>query len=389
VRRRRICVVTGSRAEYGLLRWVLGGIREFNDLELQLVVTGTHLSPEFGLTYRTIEQDGFHIDARVEMLLSSDTAVGATKSLGLGLIGFADACTALRPDVLVVVGDRYEILAAAASAMIARVPIAHIHGGEATEGAIDESVRHAVTKMAHLHFVATEEYRRRVLQLGEQPERVFLVGGLGVDAIQRLALLERDELERALDFALGKRNLLVTFHAATLEEDSARAQVGELLTALAELRDTHCIFTLPNADTETHTITRLIEKFVAEHPRLSKAFRSLGDLRYLSCMKHCDAVVGNSSSGLTEAPTFRKGTVNIGDRQRGRLRAASVIDCEPNVVAIRAALRRLYSAEFVAQLPRTVNPYGEGGASEKIVQTLRTVSLDGILKKRFHDVRFD
>jgi GDP/UDP-N,N'-diacetylbacillosamine 2-epimerase (hydrolysing) len=386
MRRRRVCVVTGSRAEYGLLRWVLAGIRAAADLELQIAVTGSHLSPEFGLTYRDIEADGFAIDARVDMQLSSDTAVDISRSLGRGLMGFADVWLRLRPEVVVVLGDRYEILAAAASAMIARIPIAHIHGGESSEGAIDESVRHAVTKMSQLHFVAAEPYRRRVLQLGEQPERVFLVGGLGVDAISRLKLLERDELERSLQFALGPRNLLVTFHPATLDEQGARAQFAELGTALAELRDTHLIFTLPNADTESRAISGMIEEFVAAHPAVARAFKSLGQLRYLSCMKHCDGVVGNSSSGLTEAPSLHKGSVNIGDRQRGRLRASSVIDCEASASAIRAALQRLYSPEFVAGLAATVNPYGEAGASERIVATLRTVSLDGILKKRFHDV---
>jgi GDP/UDP-N,N'-diacetylbacillosamine 2-epimerase (hydrolysing) len=365
---------------------VLRAVQEANDLELQIAATGMHLSPEFGLTYRVIEQDGFHIDARVEMLLSSDTAVGTAKSLGLGVIGFADAWAQLRPDLIVLLGDRYEMLAAAAAAMVARIPMAHIHGGESTEGAIDESVRHALTKMAQLHFVATEPYRRRVIQLGEQPERVFLVGGLGIDTLQRLTLLSREQLERSLDFALGKRNLLITFHPATLEEQAAQLQFGELLAALVALPDTHFIFTLPNADTESRTVTRMIEEFVAVHPGVAQAFTSLGQLRYLSCMKYCDAVVGNSSSGLTEAPSLKKGTINIGDRQRGRLRAASVIDCEPRAEAIGAALRRLYSAPFQAELARTVNPYGEGGASDKIVATLRTVSLGGILKKRFHDL---
>src|SRR5215472_404100 len=270
--------------------------------------------------------------------------------------------------------------------MVARIPIAHIHGGESTEGALDESVRHAVTKMAHLHFVATEQYRQRVIQLGEQPDRVFLVGGLGIDTIQRLQLLDREALQRSLDFTLGKRNLLVTFHPATLEEETARTQFGELLAALAQLPDTHCIFTLPNADTESRVISHMIGEYVAAHPGAAKAFKSLGQLRYLSCMQHCDGVVGNSSSGLTEAPSLRKGTINIGDRQRGRVRAASVIDCQPTAAAIGAALRQLYSPAFQAQLAGTVNPYGEGGASERIVATLRAVALTGILKKRFYDI---
>jgi GDP/UDP-N,N'-diacetylbacillosamine 2-epimerase (hydrolysing) len=383
--RRKICVVTGSRAEYGILYWLMRGIRDCQDLELQVVATGMHLSPEFGLTHRAIEEDGFRVDAKVEMLLSSDTAVGITKSIGLGMIGFAEVWPQLRPDLVVVLGDRFEILAVATSAMIARVPIAHIHGGETTEGAVDESIRHAVTKMAQVHFVAAEDYRRRVIQLGEHPDRVFLVGGLGIDSIQRLPLMDRGELERALDFPLGPKNLLVTFHPATLDERATSTQVSELLTALAERQDTHIVFTMPNADADGRIIFGMIEEFVATRPRTAKLFRSLGQLRYLSCMRYCDGVVGNSSSALIEAPSLGKGSVNIGDRQKGRLRASSVIDCEPSVAAIRAALDRLYSTEFAKRLPHTVNPYGSGGASERILQTLRTISLDRIVVKQFYN----
>jgi GDP/UDP-N,N'-diacetylbacillosamine 2-epimerase (hydrolysing) len=383
---RKVCVVTGSRAEYGLLYWLLRAIDACPDLTLQLAVTGMHLSPEFGLTYKVIEEDGFRIDARIEMPLSSDTPSDMAKSLGLAVTGFADALARLRPDLLVVLGDRYEILAAVLPAMLARIPIAHLHGGEATEGAIDEAVRHAVTKMAQLHFVAADEYRRRVIQLGEQPDRVFVVGGLGIDNIRHLTLLDRAQLERALDFRLGARNLLVTFHPATLEENAARGQFAELLAALAELSDTHIIFTLPNAESESRVISGMIEDYVNAHPATCKAFTSLGQLRYLSALKLCDGVVGNSSSGLIEAPSLQRGTINIGDRQRGRLRAASVIDCEPRLAAIRAALQRLFSAPFQAGLAQVSNPYGTGGASERIVSTLRTVSLDGILKKRFYDL---
>lgn len=383
--RRKICIVTGSRAEYGILYWLMRGIRDCQDLELQVVATGMHLSPEFGLTYRAIEEDGFRVDAKVEMLLSSDTAVGITKSIGLGMIGFADVWPQLRPDIVVVLGDRFEILAVATAAMIARVPIAHIHGGETTEGAVDESIRHAVTKMAQVHFVAAEDYRRRVIQLGETPDRVFLVGGLGIDSIQRLPLMDRVELERALDFSLGPKNLLVTFHPATLDERATSTQVSELLTALAERQDTHIVFTMPNADADGRIIFGMIEEFVATRPRTAKLFRSLGQVRYLSCMRHCDGVVGNSSSALIEAPSLGKGSVNIGDRQKGRLRASSVIDCEPAVAAIRAALHRLYSTDFAQRLPHTVNPYGTGGASERILQTLRTISLDRIVVKQFYN----
>ena len=379
-----ICVVTGTRAEYGLLRWVMEGIRQSPYLELQVIATGMHLSPEFGLTVKAIEDDGFRVDRKVEMLLSSDTAVGVTKSMGLGMIGFADALAELRPDLVLVLGDRYEIFAAAAAAMIARLPIAHLHGGETTEGAFDEAIRHSITKMAHLHFVAAEEYGRRVIQLGEQPERVFCVGGLGVDNIQRLELLGRPALEAALNFLLGPRNLLITFHPVTLEHNTSAQQMQELLTALGDLKDTHLIFTMPNADTEGRVLFQQIQDFCATHPQ-ARAYTSLGQLRYLSCLRHVDGVVGNSSSGLTEAPSFSKGTVNIGDRQKGRLRAASVIDCEPRAAAIAEALNQLFSPDFQAQLTEVTNPYGAGGASAAIVALLEQADLNSLLKKRFYD----
>ena len=382
---KKICVVTGTRAEYGLLSWVMKGIRQSPVLELQLVVTGMHLSPEFGMTVDTIEADGFTIDRKVEMLLSSDTVVGVTKSMGLGMIGFADALAELKPDLMIVLGDRYEIFVASAAAMIARIPIAHLHGGEATEGLIDEPIRHSITKMSHLHFVAAEEYRRRVIQLGEQPERVFNVGGLGIDNILRLKLLEREELEAELNFKLAKSNLLITFHPVTLEQNTTTQQMDELLAALAELKDTGLIFTMPNADTEGRVLFRQIDAFCAHHSQAC-SYTSLGQLRYLSCIQHVDGVVGNSSSGLTEVPSFKKGTVNIGDRQRGRLRAGSVIDCEPERKSIRMALKRLFSAEFQIKLLAVENPYGNGGASDAIVRRLESQSLDNLLKKRFYDL---
>lgn len=381
---RKVCVVTGTRAEYGLLRWVMQGIKDDPDLTLQIIATGMHLSPEFGLTYRDIELDGFHIDRKVEMLTSSDTSVGVAKSMGLGLIGFADALNDLKPDLIVVLGDRFEIFSAVAAALVARIPAAHLHGGEATEGLIDEAIRHSITKMSHLHFVAAEEYRQRVIQLGEQPERVLLVGGLGVDSIKRLKLLEKGELEASLDFRLGKKNLLITFHPVTLEKATAAEQMTELLAALDDLADTHLIFTLPNADTDGRVLIEMVEQFVARHPN-SRAYTSLGQIRYLSCIAQVDGVVGNSSSGLAEAPSFKKGTIDIGDRQRGRLKAASVIEAAPTRESIATALRKLYSEDFHASLSSIVNPYGEGGASEKIVATIKSVSLGDILKKRFYD----
>ena len=382
---RKICVVTGTRAEYGLLRWVMQGIEESELLDLQLIATGMHLSPEFGFTVQDIQADGFRIDRKVEMLMSSDTAVGITKSMGLAMIGFADALAELQPDLLLVLGDRFEIFAAAASAMIARIPIAHLHGGESTEGAIDESIRHSITKMAHLHFVAADRYRQRVKQLGEQPEHIFQVGGLGIDNILRLDLLSRSELEEALDFKLAQRNLLITFHPVTLEHSTSGDQMNELLRALEELSDTGLIFTMPNADTDGRILFRQINEFCASHP-LARAYTSLGQLRYLSCIKHVDGVIGNSSSGLSEVPSFHKGTINIGDRQRGRLRAASVIDCPADRTSITKAINQLFSRSFLASLPAIQNPYGNGGASATIVKILERISFDNLLKKRFFDL---
>lgn len=378
-------MVTGTRAEYGLLRWVIEGIKQSPVLELQLIATGMHLSPEFGLTVTTIENDGFNVNRRFEMLLSSDTAIGITKSMGLGMIGFADALAELKPDLVMLLGDRYEILSAAAATMIARIPIAHLHGGEATEGLVDEPIRHSVTKMSQLHFVAAEEYRRRVIQLGELPEHVFNVGGLGIDSILRLKLLSRNELEAALDFKLAPHNLLITFHPVTLEQSSSAKQMDELLASLTDLEQTGLIFTMPNADTEGRVLFRQIEDFCRLHPN-ARAYTSLGQLHYLSCIQQVDGVVGNSSSGLTEVPSFKKGTVNIGDRQRGRLRASSVIDCEPERQAIASALSQMFSDEFQSQLPATKNPYGDGGASEAIVKTLEEQPMDNLLKKRFFDL---
>lgn len=382
---RKICVITGTRADYGLLRWVMQGIKDDPDLTLQIIATGMHLSPEFGLTYREINQDGFEIDRKIEMLTSSDTPVGIAKSMGLGLIGFADALNELKPDLIVVLGDRFEIFAAVSAALVARIPVAHLHGGELTEGAFDESLRHSITKMSHLHFVATAEYRERVTQLGEQPERVFLVGGLGVDNIKRAKLLNRSDLETSLGFKLAQKNLLITFHPVTLENATAAEQLAELLAALADLKDTQLIFTLPNADTNGRALIKMIEQFAAQHLN-AHAYTSLGQVRYLSCIAQMDGVVGNSSSGLLEVPSFGKATINIGDRQRGRLQATSVINAAPNRKNITEALKKLYSADFQMSLSKVRNPYGEGGASKKIVTTIKSYAIDSIVKKAFYDL---
>ena len=382
---RKICVITGTRAEYGLLRWVMQGIQDDSELTLQIITTGMHLAPEFGMTYREIENDGFQIDCKVEMLTSSDTPVGIAKSMGHGMIGFADALHKLQPDLIVVLGDRFEIFSAVSAALIARIPVAHLHGGETTEGAFDEALRHSITKMSHLHFVAAEEYRKRVIQLGEQPDKVFLVGGLGIDNIKRLKLLNRTELEASLEFKLGPKNLLITFHPVTLESATTTHQMKDLLSVLADLQDTKLIFTFPNADTDGRALIQMVERFVDQHEN-ARAYPSLGQLRYLSCIAHVDGVIGNSSSGLTEVPSFHKGTVNIGDRQRGRLQAASVIQCEPTRQGIASAIERLYSNTFQATLPQVCNPYGSGGASNKVISTIKSYALESIVKKQFYDL---
>ena len=381
---RKICVVTGSRADYGLLRWVMEGIHNSSKLELQIIATGMHLSPEFGLTYREIEKDGFCINGKVEMLLSADTPSSICRSMGLALISFPDVLRELKPDMLLVLGDRYEIFSAATAAMVSCIPIVHLHGGEVTEGVIDESIRHSITKMAQLHFVATDEYKKRVIQLGEQPNLVFQVGGLGIDNIVKLDLLGREELEKELNFQLGKKNLLITFHPVTLEEKTSKKQMSELLLALDKLKETHLLFTMPNADTDSRILFRMIEDFV-EKRKHAKAFISLGYLHYLSCIKHSDGVVGNSSSGLIEVPTFKKGTINIGDRQKGRIKAESVIDCEPKHEDISKSIEELFSQSFRKNLEKVVNPYGKGGASMMIVKILEETEMCNLIKKKFYD----
>lgn len=388
IAKRKICVVTGTRAEYGLLRWVIDGILNSCSLELQLIATGMHLSPEFGLTVQEIEADGYHINRKVEMLLSSDTPVGVTKSMGLGMIGFADALNDLQPDLLLLLGDRFEAFVAASSALVAQVPVAHLHGGETTEGAIDEAMRHSITKMSHLHFVATEEYANRVIQLGEDPQKVFQVGGLGVDSIRRVQLLGRAELESAIDFQLKSKNFLITFHPVTLEKNTSSQQIDELLSVLSSFKEIGLIFTMPNADTDGRIVREKITNFCQLHAN-AKAFESLGQLRYLSCVNQVDAVIGNSSSGLAEVPSFKKATINIGDRQKGRLKAASIIDCEPSGSSIRSAIELLFSDSFQELLLEVKNPYGEGGASLEIVSTLEKYSLSDfseLLKKPFFDL---
>lgn len=387
--KRKICVVTGTRAEYGLMYWLLKFLREDEDVLLQIVVTGMHLSPEFGLTYKQIEEDGFKINKKIEMLLSSDTPIGISKSMGLAQISISEALAELQPDIILVLGDRFEIFSAVTAGMIGKFPIAHIHGGEATEGLIDEPIRHSITKMSHLHFTATEEYRKRVIQLGERPSRVFNVGAPGLDNIFYLNLLSKEDFEASIDFKLNKKNLLITFHPVTLERDTAEAQFSNLLDAIDPLENTNFIFTKPNSDTNGRIIIEQIDNYVSKNSSRACAFVSLGQLRYLSALKHVDLVMGNSSSGLTEAPSFKVPTINIGDRQKGRIKAKSVLNCGPETKDIIAVMEKAFSLEFQNGLKAVENPYGGKGASMKIVNLLKKVNLDNIVKKSFYDIEFD
>jgi len=382
--RRKICIVTGTRAEYGLLCWLMKAIAADPELQLHIIATGMHLSPEFGLTYRHIEADGFAIDYKVEMLLSSDTPVGIAKSMGLGVIGFADALHRLQPDMLVLLGDRFETLAAAQAALVARIPIAHVHGGETTEGAFDEGIRHAITKMAQWHFVAAELYRKRVIQMGEAPERVFDVGAPGLDHLANLEWLDRPELEAALDVPLRKPLFVVTYHPVTLNGASPVVATEELLAALDQFPGATVIFTHSNADTGGRALIRCIEAWVDQHLDRARAFISLGQQRYLSLMREADAVIGNSSSGLIEAPALKKATVNLGDRQKGRLKATSVIDAPEKQASIVAAIREALSDEFRRTLAGTVSLYGDGDVSGRIKDILKSAPLS--VRKRFFDI---
>ena len=384
--KRRICVVTGSRAEYGLLFWLMQEIMADPGLELQVAVTGMHLSPEFGLTVKDIETDGMPIAARVEMQLSSDSRVGMTKSLGLGLLGFSDAFERLKPDVVVVLGDRYEILAASQAAALQCIPVAHICGGEVTTGAVDDWIRHSITKLAWLHFVGAETYRRRVIQLGETPERVFNVGGPGLDSIRRLPLLSTDALEADLGINLKSPLFLVTYHPATLGILDSRSAFYEVLQALAMFPDATVVITKPNADAGGHELGEMAEAWCLARADQTLCVTSLGQLRYLSLMKCCDVVVGNSSSGLIEAPALKVATVNIGLRQDGRLKADSVIDCSENRDSIYEAINKALDKDFKRSLKFTKSLYGDCDTSAQIRTILSTFQFPANLSKKFHDL---
>lgn len=381
---RKICMVTGSRAEWGLLSRLARIIGDDPELELQIIATNMHLSPEFGLTYREIEQQGFRINRKVEMLLSSDTANATAKSVGLATIGFADAYEELKPDLLLVLGDRYEILAAVTAALFYKIPVAHLHGGEVTEGAYDDAIRHAITKMSHLHFTSTETYRQRVIQLGEQPDHVFNTGAIGIDNIRHLKLWSREELENDLNFSFGTESLLVTYHPETLDDMPVEEQCRNLLDALATLEEVKIIFTLPNSDTGGRIIIKMIDDFVRRHKDRAIVYTSLGQLRYLSALQYITAVAGNSSSGILEVPSFGKPVLNIGNRQKGRIAAESVVHCGTTLSEIKEGLAKVFSEDFIRQAKGVINPYEKAETATAIIEIIKNFPLSGLIQKNFY-----
>ena len=386
---KRIGIMTGTRAEYGLLKSLMQEINKDNDLELYLIVSGMHLSPEFGMTYKEIEEDGFEINAKVEMLLSSDSPAGISKSIGLGVIGFADEFQRADLDMLILLGDRYEALSAAISAMVMRIPIAHLHGGELTKGAIDEGIRHSITKMSYLHFTSTEQYRNRVIQLGENPERVFYVGALGVENIKKINLMTKEELEKSIHFEIDENTVVVTYHPVTLENNTVEEQFLNLLEVLDRNPKIRMIFTKANADTNGRIVNELIDKYAAQNSERACAFMSLGQKRYLSALKYCRIVIGNSSSGIIEAPSFGKPIINIGDRQKGRICADSVINCGYTQQEIQQAMETALTEEFENKARNCRNPYEKENTAANIISVIKDYLLnDKIkLKKGFYDIK--
>ena len=384
---RKVCVVTGTRAEYGLLSRLMWLIRADHDLTLQIIATNMHLSPEFGLTYKEIEADGFTIDKKVEMLLSSDTSNAITKSIGLATIGFADAYEDLQPDILLILGDRFEILAAATAALIYKIPVAHLHGGEITEGAYDDAIRHAITKMSHLHFVSTEIYRQRVIQMGEHPSTVFNVGALGCENIKSLKLMRKDELEKSLGFKLDRNTILITYHPVTMECNTSEQQFRELLSAIDLFPELKVIFTMPNSDTDGRIIMKMIKEYVAKNPERTVWFDSLGCYRYLSVLQYIGGVVGNSSSGIIEVPSFHIPTINIGDRQKGRVAAASVLNSKPTQQDIQQRLAAILAPGYLNSLVSVTNPYDMPDTAINILETLKHQPI--VSMKSFYNLSID
>lgn len=386
---RKICVVTGTRAEYGLLSRLMRLIKDSQDTHLQVIATNMHLSHKYGNTYQEIEKDGFTIDVKVPIIdeTAPDNAVTTVKSIATALSGFADAYNTLKPDLVVVLGDRYEILAAATAALIERIPIAHLYGGEVTEGAYDDAIRHSITKMSHLHFTSTEAYRQRVIQMGEQPDRVFYIGALGVENVKRLSLMSKNEIEKEIDFTIDNNTILVTYHPVTLGNRTAKDDIDDFITVLEERKDLRVIFTLPNSDTGSIYIVEAVNGFVERNSDRAKAFKSLGVLRYLSVMKQVAAVVGNSSSGIVEVPSFGIPTLNIGDRQKGRIQAESIYNCMPDKDSVLKGLEMILSKEFRELASKSHNPYEKANSAEEIFNVISTYPLEQLKQKHFHDIK--
>lgn len=382
---RKICVITSGRADYGLLRWLMQGIKADPNLTLQIIATGMHLSRTFGQTSTEIVNDEFVIDEFIDLPIDDDSIQGISNSISIGISEFTKAFSSLSPDLILVLGDRFEIFSAACAALVSKIPIAHLYGGEVTSGAYDEAFRHSITKMSHLHFVATKNYRKRVIQLGEHPSRVFLVGSLGVENIRKIDLFNKDKLERILDVKFKSKSLLITFHPTTLDIETPEYQFDQLLMVLSELTDTTIIFTFPNADTGGQKIISMIQDFVEDNPN-SFSIPSLGQQLYFSLISQTDGVIGNSSSGIIEVPSFKKGTINIGDRQLGRMQANTVINCQAKADQIKSAIQFLYTDEFRNKLERISNPYESVGVSDAIIKIIREISLKDLVKKRFYDV---
>tara|TARA_B100001939_G_scaffold347899_1_gene371206 strand:+ start:1945 stop:3099 length:1155 start_codon:yes stop_codon:yes gene_type:complete len=383
---RKIAIFTGTRAEYGLLYWIIKALHESDDIEMMLLVGGMHLSPEFGKTINQIKNDGFPIADRFEFLLSSETPVGISKSMALASISAAEFFSRNMPDLLLVLGDRYEALAIAQSAMVARIPIAHIHGGEITEGLIDEAIRHSITKMSHIHFAATQDYKKRIIQLGENPEYVFNFGAPGIDSIKKLKLLSKKNLQKKINFNLGESFFAVTFHPVTLSNNGGSEELRNLLEALDDYPDTKLVISYPNADTDSRLFIDMLREYKDKNSERVLLCESLGQLKYLSVLKHSCLVIGNSSSGIIEAPSLGIPTVNIGERQDGRISGKTVINCSEDVESIKIALRKALSNNFIDKCKKAENPYGNGDASNKIVKKLKELDIENILIKKFHNI---
>ena len=383
----KICFITGSRAEYGLLAPLMKKFKESKKHDLKIIVTGMHLSKKHGETFRDILSDKFKINYYVKINQKDDKPNNICNSLSVAICKFSEKFKFLKTDVIVLLGDRYEIFAACSAALIHQIPVCHIHGGETTRGAIDESFRHSITKMSHAHFVANKIYARRVRQLGENPKNIFTVGGYGVDLIKNIKLLSKRELEKKLKISFGEKNLIVTFHPVTLEKDTSKQQFRQIAEALKTFKNLKIIFTKANNDTYGNIINHQIDQFVKKNPKISHSFKSMGQLNYLSTLKYVDGIIGNSSSGLLEAPCFKIATINIGDRQLDRLQASSVINCSTFKSNIILAIKKIYSKNFKKKLTKTINPYGKSGAVEKTYKIIEKLKLKKVLKKKFFDLK--